>query len=101
MIEVVFGPAPAEEFPAIEVTNYPSPLDAAFNLSRVCLYQREGDSLEITELIPAGRLCLDDAIEQACAQAEQRGCRRIYVQSAFGSTRLHPPCVTDSACESV
>lgn len=100
MIEVVFGPAPAGEIPAIEVTNYPSPLDAAFNLSRVCLYQREGDALVITELIPASRLCLDEAIEEACAHAERRGCPRIYVQSTIGSPGLHPPCVTESAPDS-
>lgn len=100
MIEVIFGPAPAGEIPAIEVTNYPSPLDTAFNLSRVCLYEREGVTLTITELMPAGRLCLDEAIEEACTQAEKRGCGRIYVQSSIGSPALHPPCVTESASDS-
>lgn len=95
MIEVVFGSAPAHEIPAIEVTNYPSPLDTAFNLARVCLYERVGPALVITELAPSGEMGLDEAIEAACTQAEKRGCSRIYVQSTIVSPALHPPCVTE------
>lgn len=95
MIEIILGPAPAGEIPAIEVTDYPSPLDSAFSLSRVCLYERAGGDLKITELSPAGRWCLDEAIEEACTEAERRGHRRIYVQSAIASPRLHPRCATE------
>lgn len=95
MIELIFGPAPCDESPALEVTSYPSPLDPAFTMSRVCVYEGLDRSRSVTELVPACRMKLDDAIEAAFRHAERVGWSRIYVQCPLpGASHDAAPAIT-------
>ncbi len=88
MIEILSGPAPAGELPAIEVTCFSSPLGEAFAVARVCAYEREGATLTVREIVPACRMSLETATRAAELYAAQRGVPRIYVQTPPAATAL-------------
>lgn len=87
MIEVLFSPAPADEVPAIEVTSYPSPLDPALNLTRVCAYVREGNALAVRDVVSACRISLETGTAAALRYAERMCLTKVYVLSAIPPSR--------------
>lgn len=90
MIEVLSGPAPSQEIPAVEVSSYPSPLDPVFNVSRVCAYVREGQVFTVRDVVPACRMSLETATGAALLYAEKMGLCRIYVQAPIGAPMGEP-----------